>query len=191
MGLFKKFMDYMSLNDDDYEDDDFYDDYEDEDEYEEKPSSKNKMSMSLLKKPKDTQKDEDLDSVDYSSKKNFQSKFSSTGSSTLSKVTPMRHSGTGKDMKVCVIKPTAVEDGREICETLIANKTIIINLEGLDIEIAQRIIDFTSGAAFAVEGNLQKISNYILLITPANIEISGDLEGLLSSTFDVSSMYRR
>ena len=43
---------------------------------------------------------------------------------------------------------------------------MILNLEGLDLEIAQRIIDFTSGAAYAISGNLQKISNYIFLVTP-------------------------
>ncbi|MBQ6125731.1 MAG: cell division protein SepF [Erysipelotrichaceae bacterium] len=55
----------------------------------------------------------------------------------------------------------------------------IVNLEGLDLEIAQRIIDFTSGAAFAIDGKLQKISSYIFLVTPPNVEISGDLQDLL------------
>ena len=51
-------------------------------------------------------------------------------------------------MEVCVIKPTSVEDSREITETLLSGRTVILNLEGLDLEIAQRIIDFTSGATF-------------------------------------------
>lgn len=49
-------------------------------------------------------------------------------------------------MEVCVIKPTSVEDAREITETLLANRTVVLNLEGLDVDIAQRIIDFTSGS---------------------------------------------
>ena len=61
-------------------------------------------------------------------------------------------------MEVCVIKPTSVEDAREITETLLANRTVVLNLEGLDVDIAQRIIDFTSGSTFAISGNLQKIS---------------------------------
>lgn len=44
-------------------------------------------------------------------------------------------------MEVCVIKPTSVEDAREITETLLANRTVVLNLEGLDVDIAQRIID--------------------------------------------------
>ena len=56
-----------------------------------------------------------------------------------------------------MIKPTSIEDGREITETLLANRTVVLNLEGLDVDIAQRIIDFTSGSCFAISGNLQKI----------------------------------
>ena len=55
------------------------------------------------------------------------------------------------------------------------------NLEGLDLEVAQRIIDFTSGATFAINGNLQKISNYIFIITPASVDISGDFLSLVDT----------
>ena len=103
------------------------------------------------------------------------------------KVTPMRQTkkmaGTG--MEVCVIKPTTVEDAREITETLLANRTVVLNLEGLDVDIAQRIIDFTSGSCFAISGNLQKISHYIFIITPSSVDISGDFQEILSGSFDV------
>ena len=108
------------------------------------------------------------------------------------KVTFMRQpvkKATG--MEVCVIKPTAVDDSREITETLLSNRTVILNLEGIDLDIAQRIIDFTSGATFAIDGNLQKISNYIFLVTPRNVDISGDLQDLLNSSFDVPSIKNR
>ena len=49
-------------------------------------------------------------------------------------------------MEVCIIKPTSVNDAREVTETLLANRTVVLNLEGLDVDIAQRIIDFTSGS---------------------------------------------
>ncbi len=86
-------------------------------------------------------------------------------------------------MEVCVIKPTSVEDAREITETLLANRTVVLNLEGLDVDIAQRIIDFTSGSCFAISGNLQKISRYIFIITPASVDISGDFQNILNGTF--------
>ena len=66
---------------------------------------------------------------------------------------------------------------------------VILNLEGLDLEVAQRIIDFTSGATYAISGNLQKISNYIFIATPQSVELSGDFQDLLSGgNIDVSGL---
>lgn len=111
------------------------------------------------------------------------------------KVTPMRTTGkvrsTASGMEVCVIKPTSVEDAREITETLLANRTVVLNLEGLDVDIAQRIIDFTSGSTFAISGNLQKISHYIFIITPRSVDISGDFQEILSGAFDVPALNNR
>lgn len=91
----------------------------------------------------------------------------------------------GPGMEVCVIKPTSVDDAREITETLLNNQTVVLNLENLDVEIAQRIIDFASGSTYAISGNLQKISNYIFIITPACVDISGDFQEIVSGTFNV------
>ncbi len=100
------------------------------------------------------------------------------------KTTPSRKKSlSAAGMEVCVIKPTSVEDAREITETLLANRTVVLNLEGLDVDIAQRIIDFTSGSCFAISGNLQKISRYIFIITPSTVDISGDFQNILSGTF--------
>lgn len=97
-----------------------------------------------------------------------------------------KKSFNGSGMEVCVIKPTSVEDAREITETLLANRTVVLNLEGLDVDIAQRIIDFTSGSTFAISGNLQKISRYIFIITPASVDISGDFQSMLNGAFGSS-----
>lgn len=159
MSVMDKFLNAMKLNDeeDEYYDDDFYDD-------EPEP----------IKKPNAARDDASMDD-DRAVKK------------STPKVTPMRQMkkmpGTG--MEVCVIKPTTVEDAREITETLLANRTVVLNLEGLDVDIAQRIIDFTSGSCFAISGNLQKISHYIFIITPASVDISGDFQEILSGSFDV------
>lgn len=113
--------------------------------------------------------------------------------SSSAKVTPMRQTKPkiAAGMEVCVIKPTTVEDAREIAETLLANRTVVLNLEGLDVDIAQRIIDFASGSTFAISGNLQKISHYIFIITPKSVDISGDFQDLISGTFDVPPLNNR
>ena len=158
MSVMDKFLNAMKLND---EEDDFYDD----DYYDEPEPVKKSLPV----------KEDTVAEEDKAVKK------------VMPKVTPMRQMRKMSDsgMEVCVIKPTTVEDAREITETLLANRTVVLNLEGLDVEIAQRIIDFTSGSCFAISGNLQKISHYIFIITPASVDISGDFQEILSGSFDV------
>ena len=84
-------------------------------------------------------------------------------------------------MEVCVIRPTSMEDTREIADTLVHNSTVVLNLEGLDMELAQRIIDFTSGACYSLGGSLQKVSSYIFILGPYNVDITGDLQNILGS----------
>ena len=160
MGVMDKFLNVMKLNDveDEFDSDDYYDD--------EEPVEKIK---------KNSYKEEEYD--EPSVKK------------TSQKVTPIRQvkRSSGNGMQVCVIKPTSVEDAREITETLLANRTVVLNMEGLDLGLAQRIIDFTSGSCYAIDGNLQKVSNYIFIITPASVDISGDLQGIVDA-FDFSGI---
>ncbi len=164
MGVMDKFLNYMKLND---EDEDYYDDEYLDDE-EEMPAPR-KVAASKIK--------EEEEYEDKAPKKASQPK-----------VTPIRQTTTrrvqGNGMEVCVIRPTSVEDAREITETLLANRTVVLNLEGLDVDIAQRIIDFTSGSCFAISGNLQKISHYIFIITPASVDISGDFQDIFGGAFE-------
>ena len=102
--------------------------------------------------------------------------------SASSKITPMRsnkHNSASAGMEVCVIKPTSMEDTREIADTLLDNSTIILNLEGIDVELAQRITDFSSGACYSLGGRLQRISSYIFVMVPYNVDITGDLQNVL------------
>ena len=90
-------------------------------------------------------------------------------------------------MQVCIYKPTSIEDGREISSLLVNDGTaVILNLEGIHVELAQRIIDFTSGSCCAISGNMQKISNYIFIATPPTVNISGEVQEILSGTASIS-----
>lgn len=165
MGVMDKFLNYMKLNDEDEYDTD--DDYLDEEEdYAEETSRKSSFK--------------DADAED-----NKQVVRKPAKVTPIPKSSTRRMQGTGS-MEVCVIKPTSVEDAREITETLLANRTVVLNLEGLDVDVAQRIIDFTSGSCFAINGNLQKISHYIFIITPSSVDISGDFQDILGGgSFEV------
>ena len=128
----------MTLND---QEDEYYDDdYDMEDEYvEDKPKKK---PFSRVEEPED----------DYQEEK--------PRAKQSPKVTAMKQPKRGvSGMEVCVIKPTTVEDAREITETLLT-----------------------------IQGNLQKISHYIFIITPASVDISGDFQDILAGSFDVPSL---
>lgn len=160
MGMLDKFLDVMRLNSDD---DDFYDDEYEDDYEEEVPRKRGRAKDTAAEDAEDDEK-----------------KLRTIKSN--SKVTPMRSpKKTGTGMEVCVIKPVTVEDAREITETLLLGRTVVLNVEGLDVDIAQRIIDFTSGSCFAISGNLQKISNYIFIITPPSVDVSGDFANIMDS----------
>ena len=89
-------------------------------------------------------------------------------------------------MEVCVIKPTYYESTREIIDTLLDGKAVVLNLEGMKLDLAQRIVDSVSGGCYAIQGNLQKISGYIYLVTPRSVDITGDFQEILSETNDFS-----
>lgn len=176
MGVMDKFLTYMKLNDN--EDDDDYDDgyLDDGDDEEDAPAPR----KSFVQKPA-RDEDEEEEEAPVVPKR----PVSRPSAANTNKVMPMRSSGrraqVGGGMEVCVIKPSSFEDARDITETLLKNRTIVMNLEGLDVDIAQRILDFTSGSCFAIGGNLQKISMYIFIITPSSVDISGDFQEILGN----------
>lgn len=193
MSVLDKFLDAIRLNDDYDDDDEFFDD-EDMEEEEEKPKR-----HFFKKKDKDQELDEldDLDDPFEKSRTAKKTKNTDTvikevkpikhqsRTTTSSKVTPMRRKSGGNTMEVCVIKPTSMEDTRDIADTLIAHCTVVLNLEGIDVEVAQRIIDFSSGSCYSIGGGLQKISSYIFILTTDNVEVSGDIQEILSGAFDL------
>lgn len=113
-------------------------------------------------------------------------------SSASNKIAPMKtrrsaNMNLGSGLEVCVIKPVSIDEARTVTETLLQNRAVVLNLEGLDVDIAQRIIDFTSGSCYAINGNLQKISNYIFIITPQTVEISGDFQDIFGGSSEVTT----
>ncbi|MBS6395545.1 MAG: cell division protein SepF [Clostridiales bacterium] len=174
MGIFDKIIDTMHLgNEDDYDDyDDFDDDYE-----EERP-----RRGGIFRK-------KDKEDFDYDLEDDLVTEANKVKPvKQPARITPMRSKKGGNGMEVCVFKPTQFEESREITDTLLGNCTVVLNFEGLDVEIAQRIIDFTSGSCYAIGGNLQKVSNYIFIVTPKSVDISGDFQDILTGAFDIPTI---
>ena len=164
MGLLDKMLGAMKYDDDEYDE---YDDYDDE--YDEK-TSRSVNKRGLKAQTIEDEPEEKAKTPARTTRRNGQNRLMSNG------------------MEVCVIKPTSVEDAREITDTLLENHTVLLNMEGLDVDMAQRIIDFTSGSTYAIDGNLQKISHYIFILTPKNVDVSGDFQEILSGAFDVPAL---
>ena len=84
-------------------------------------------------------------------------------------------SAVSSKLKVIVMQPENFEDAQEICDYLKEKKPTVINLESVEKENAQRVIDFLSGAVYALEGSIQKVANGIFIVAPHNIDIMNDL----------------
>ena len=166
MGIGSKIKNLFTI---DYEDD--YDDYLDNyyDEVDEKPKRSSKSSSKESKY--DTFDDEEPVKVQPKPKVSRPSRHSR-------KVVPMRSSKSS--FEVCVIKPTEYNYVMEVISTILNGKAVVLNLEGLMGDTPQRIIDTTSGACFAIGGDLQRVSGQIYLVTPGQIEITGDITDFVS-----------
>ena len=74
--------------------------------------------------------------------------------------------------RVHVVEPQGFNDAQEVGDRLKANQPVILNLQGLPRELQRRLIDFSSGLAYAVAGNMQRVANQVFLLTPSNVEVS-------------------
>lgn len=171
MKVFQGFTNLFKESDDDERDDLYEDGYKEEDFIDAEDAKKHNKKKagffsSIRKKSQDEEVEENVRGT--------------------SKVVPIR-SATTRNMEVVVIHPQNMDDANEITDTLLSGRAVILNLEGVHLEVAQRIIDYSAGSCYAMRGNLQRITNYIFLVTPANVEISGDFQEILNTGIDLGA----
>lgn len=80
-----------------------------------------------------------------------------------------------QQVKMVICQPTTFEQSESICNLLKEKKSIIVNLEYVNKDVARRIVDVVSGAVHALDGNLQKVSNSIFLVAPYNYDITNEM----------------
>ena len=78
-------------------------------------------------------------------------------------------------LKVVLVKPEKFEDASAIADHLREKRTVVLNLESTNKDIARRLLDFLSGVAYANEGKIKKVAISTYIITPYNVDILGDL----------------
>lgn len=147
MGLVDSFRNFLGMAPRDY-DEDYYEDDRDYDDYDDEPEQvKTKTSSRRTK----------------------------TSSYDGEKVVPIN--GRAAETRIKVIKPANSDAATTIADEIKARRMVIINIAELamsDEKQAQTIIDFISGAAYAVDGDVKKISDYIFVATPRNIDVDGE-----------------
>lgn len=83
--------------------------------------------------------------------------------------------GLGGGIQVVIVKPERYEDAPVIGEHICSKKTVVLNLESASKETSKRLMDFISGVAFANKGQIKRVANSTFIITPCNVDVSGDL----------------
>ena len=89
-------------------------------------------------------------------------------------VSPVRPITPLQSAKVHVVAPGGFPDAKEIGDKLKSSQPVIVNLQGVDRELSRRIIDFASGLAYGLGGQMEKVADQVFLLTPSNVEVSAE-----------------
>src|ERR1700759_5256612 len=87
-------------------------------------------------------------------------------------VVPLTEAGRRVGPSVAVFAPRGFSDVTEIADALRARQVAIVNLQGADRTLLQRVVDFTSGVAYTIDGRIQKLAESIYLVVPAGIQVN-------------------
>ena len=159
LGKMKSFLGFEG--EDDFEDDDFIEE-EEQEEYE-------SPVMKTANQPIQ------MSSVTNSTAK---SNISSSNNNSNSKVVSI-HSAA--DAKVVITRPTKYDDSVDICTALRNRNIVIINTSALEVKVARRLLDFVSGAAYALDANVEDVETRVYVVSPSNVQVSNELKTELSS----------
>ena len=152
MGLLDKFKEIITENDDDF--DDYYDDDNrdyglaapERAERQERPRHERAPKPERQERPRSRGRDDKVVNI---------------------------HTTT--QLQVVLVKPERFENASEIADHLKEKRTVVLNLESTNKDVARRLIDFLSGVAYAGEGKIKKVAANTYIITPYHVDIMGDL----------------
>lgn len=197
-----KFLSLFTLNDeDDYDEDDLFDEDDDEEEEDEDLGHKSSFSMSGLfggkNKYDDEDEDDDDDDIDDMPLFKRQAKESAAQAKPAARMgsgnklvsinsRPQKNYNSRGNNTVYVIKPQDFNEAQSVTDYLREGRAIVVNLEGIDINVAQRVIDFIGGSCYALDGTLQAISANIFIAAPDAVDVSGDLRSEILNEATVS-----
>ena len=185
MGFINRIIDAFRSRDDDNYDADYDEGYEYEDDVYEDEGEKDDYDHLQPVRSSSKRRNNDYyreESEHRAARSSSQASFSS--SSRKSNITPLRRS-----MELTLVIPKEMSDAQQISDCLLDGKAVVLNMESIiHSDLAQRVLDFTSGATYTLDGKLQKVSNAIFVVTPSAVDLSGDFQNILNSeTFSDTS----
>ncbi len=83
--------------------------------------------------------------------------------------------GNAQQSQVVLVKPEVYDAAAEIADHLREKRTVVMNLENTQKDVARRLIDFLSGVAYALDGKIRRVANSTYIVTPNNVDLMGDL----------------
>ena len=102
--------------------------------------------------------------------------FSSRRSKIINMPEQHRNSDGSTRVKMVIFRPNAYEESQDIIDALKSRKSIILNLDEIDVRLAQRILDFVSGAVYALAGDIKKAARNIFVVAPSNVDVASSIE---------------
>jgi cell division inhibitor SepF len=85
-----------------------------------------------------------------------------------------RNGGNGGDVRVHLVVPKSFNDAQDVADKFKESIPVILNLQGSDTDLSKRLIDFSSGLTYAMDGGMQRIADKVFLLTPRNVEVSAE-----------------
>lgn len=139
--------------------------------------------MGLIEKFKNLMsdpEDEEFDDEEENEEMDYVSKSEDKSASAVSQENAKRNNkvvniNATAQLQVVLVKPERFEDASSVADHLNAKRTVVLNLESANKDVARRILDFLSGVAYANDGQIKKVANCTFIITPYNVGIMGDL----------------
>ncbi|MFB6275829.1 MAG: cell division protein SepF [Halothece sp.] len=161
--MFNKLKDFVGLNEPDEE----FEDYYDEEEMEDTNYSRQEMAAAPLESERQSRRRY----PNTKERNQFTAEASSAASSPKSNVIGMPGTNNGVD-EIVVFEPESFEKMPEVIQVLRERKTVLLNLNMMEPDDAQRAVDFVAGGTYAIDGNQERIGESIFLFTPNCVQVS-------------------
>lgn len=167
MSFWDKVKDFVGIEDDYYEEDEYYEDYEDYDDYNEDEKSEENTNEAYFNEVKEEEKP----------KRSYESSYTPAASSqTSKKANPVKRSyGSKNDMQVSIREPLTFDDSKSVLDDIIEGKTVVLNLEMLEVDKKTQIFYFVSGGLYSLNGSISNVTKDIYVLVPEGVEISDKL----------------